>query len=109
MGAGCCGGYTGTEYSSTTGPNLYGISTGQTGLPGYGVGDARRYDSGKHINNPLAHMHDFYRPKASMRYERPEDMHTSTRMQQAAEKLLSPEAKYGTRQAKILYWNVSGI
>lgn len=103
MGAGCCGGYSGTGYAPMepkldyTDPRKY-----QQGIID------RRLDLGHHAIDALAHLHDFYRPKAQMPYTRPEDGHAAARLNDTAEaKLTPPSVKY--RDARILYSNVSGI
>ena len=102
MGAGCCGGYSGMGYAPMI-PRL-----DYAGPQKYRQGADRRLDLGHHAMDALGHMHDFYRPKTSMPYTRPEDGHAAARLSDTAEaKLTSPFAKY--RDARILYANVSGI
>ena len=107
MGAGCCGGYEGAKYAPSleSGIARYGAAQEYSMRPG----TSKRLDGGHHTFDPTAHMHNLYRPKSEMPYTRPEDGHTSARLAQAAERLASPEAKYGAGMARTLYWNVSGI
>ena len=103
MGAGCCGGYSGVRYAP------------MENMPNYA--DPQKYllrvdprsDLRHHAIDPLFRMHEVYQPKHHMPYTRPEDGHASARLAQAAERLASPEAKYGAGMARTLYWNVSGV
>lgn len=109
MGAGCCGGDSGTGYNSKEdAPPVYGATRSYS--PGSPPGRESRYDPMRHFKDPLGHLHSLYRkPQHHGPYERPEDGHANARLAQAAERLASPEAKYGAGMARTLYWNVSGI
>ena len=106
MGQGCCGGYSGERYAPTeSGIGLYGVSREYSMRPGA----TRRLDEGHHALDPLAHMHNLYKPKQHMPYTRPEDAQTNALLGSGSERLASPEAKYGSRNARMLYANVSGV
>ena len=77
---------------------------------------SRRLDLDRHsigIMDPSSHMSDmsgFYKPKNSTApYTRPEDAQAGNLLNQAAEKNASVQQKYGAGQARMLYWNVSGV
>ena len=106
MGQGCCGGYSGERYAPLLDSAIvpYGAAREYSMRPEM----SKRLDEAHHALNPTAHLHDFYKPKAQMPYQRAEDGQTAALLSETASaKLTSPAAKY--RDARILYWNVSGI
>ncbi len=106
MGQGCCGGYSGERYAPLLDSAIvpYGAAREYSMRPKM----SKRLDEAHHAMDALSHMHDLYRPKASMPYTRPEDGHAAARLNDTIDaKSTSPFAKY--RDARILYWNVSGV